>query len=151
MRRAILALFFLPWLGMACSCVALPQAQSFSAAYAVFDGVVTDIHYFESEERRGSFSRVLVTFAVSRSWKGPVDKKIQVHAWERALMCDSYLFEVGHRYMVYAIQQDKEGGWADQYPSGTKILSIGNCILRIREDIAVEAFILGASQKSFSN
>jgi hypothetical protein len=60
-------------------------------------------------------------------------------------MCDSYLFEVGKRYIVYAIEQDKEAGWADRYPAGTNILSVGACILRIRtgSDVAAEAKSLG--------
>lgn len=148
MRLAVL-LFFLPCLGIACSCVQLVQPQARSAAYAVFDGVVTDIHHFETEERQKTSSRVLVTFAVSRGWKGPVGGNIKIHAWERALMCDSYTFEVGHRYVVYAIQQD-EFGFADQYPAGTKILSVGNCILRIQEDIEEEARRLGPGRSPAS-
>jgi hypothetical protein len=53
-------------------------------------------------------------------------------------MCDSYTFELGHRYVVYAIEQD-ESGFADQYPRGTRILGVGDCILRIREDVEQEA------------
>ena len=62
-------------------------------------------------------------------------------------MCNSYVLELGHRYIVYAIQQDSEQGWADQYPAGTKILGVGGCILRIREDIRAEASKLGKSRK----
>jgi hypothetical protein len=151
MRRLAILTLCLPWLGMACDCVEQEQPQARRAAYAVFDGTVTEIHYFETEAQQRTSSRVLVTFAVSRSWKGPVGPKIKIHNWERALMCDSYIFEVGHRYVVYAIQQDKEGGWADQYPAGTKILSVGGCILRIREDVEAEAKRLGQSRKPVSN
>ena len=147
MRRLVLLALCLPWLGFACSCASPEQQWARRGAYAVFDGVVTDIHYFESPEQREMSSRTLVTFAVSRRWKGPVGAEIKIHAWERALMCDSYTFEVGHRYVVYAIQQDKEGGWADQYPKGTQILSVGGCILRIREDVDAEAKRLGRSGK----
>jgi len=58
-------------------------------------------------------------------------------------MCDNYKFEVGRRYIVYALQQDKESGWANQYPAGTKILTIGACILRIRTDADAEVKLLG--------
>ncbi len=63
-------------------------------------------------------------------------------------MCDSYKFELGRRYIVYAIQVDKEGGWADQYPTGTKILAIGDCILRVRQDVNAEAKLLGKARES---
>jgi hypothetical protein len=150
MWRLPILLLCLPWLGTACSCVELVQTQARSAAYAVFDGVVTNIHHFETEEQQRTASRTLVTFAVSRRWKGPVGPEIKIHAWERALMCDSYIFEIGHRYVVYAIQQN-EFGFGDQYPAGTKILSVGNCILRIREDVEEESKRLGNSTQPASN
>jgi hypothetical protein len=133
--RLAAALFCLSGLVNACSCVELSQDAVHPVAYAIFDGTVTDVHYFENEEQRKILSRTLITFKVARSWKGPVGSLIQVHAWERALMCDSYKFELGRRYIVYALQVDKERGWADQYPPGTKILVIGDCILRVRQDV----------------
>ncbi len=63
-------------------------------------------------------------------------------------MCDSYKFSIGRRYVVYAIQQDKEGGWADQYPAGTQILATGGCTLRIREDANAEARRLGKPREN---
>jgi hypothetical protein len=143
MRRLSVLFICFPWLAGACSCVYPNQPNAREAAYAVFDGVVTDVHYFKSEQD----GRTLVTFDISRSWKGSVGSTIKVHAEERALMCDSYVFELGHRYIVYAIQQDSEAGWSDQYPAGTKILGVGGCILRIREDIKAEASKLGKGRK----
>jgi hypothetical protein len=66
-------------------------------------------------------------------------------------MCDSYQFELGKRYIVYAIQQDKENGWADQYPAGTKILAVGDCILRIVTDLPAEENLLGAGRTPKAN
>jgi hypothetical protein len=41
----------------------------------------------------------------------------------RSYGCEqSYTFQLGRRYVLFAALQDKEGGWADQYPPGTKIL-----------------------------
>jgi hypothetical protein len=114
-------------------------------AYAVFDGTVTGIRYFENEEQRRVASRTLVTFRVARTWKGPVGSSIQVHASDRALMCESYEFELGRRYIVYALKVDKENGWADSYPPATQILVIGDCILRVRQDVDAEAKLLGKS------
>ena len=105
MRRLSVLFICFPWLAGACSCVYPNQPNAREAAYAVFDGVVTDVHYFKSEQD----GRTLVTFDISRSWKGSVGSTIKVHAEERALMCDSYVFELGHRYIVYAIQQDRGG------------------------------------------
>ena len=60
-------------------------------------------------------------------------------------MCNSYKFELGKRYVVYASQDDKQIGWADQYPTGTKILSIGVCF-RVRQDVHAEVRRLGKSR-----
>ena len=147
--RLAVAVFCLSALVRACSCVESSQDSARSAAYAIFEGTVTDIHHFEDEEQQKTYSRVLVKFNTSQIWKGPKASSIDIHAWERALMCDSYKFELGRRYIVYALQIDKEGGWSDQYPAGTKILTVGNCILRIRRDTDVEAKLLGnAHEKS---
>jgi hypothetical protein len=142
------ALFCLPALVSACSCVERSQDTARSAAYAIFEGTVTDVHHFENEEQRKQYSRTLVTFRIAQSWKGPDGSSIQVHASERALMCDSYKFELGRRYIVYALQVDGEYGWADQYPPGTKILVIGDCILRVRQDVDTEAKLLGKARES---
>ena len=147
MLRVAILLIGLAGACCACSCIYLSQPEARERAYIVFDGVATDVHYFKNEED----GRTLVTFDVSRAWKGPIGPKVKVHADEHALMCDSYVFKVGHPYIVYAIQQDSEGGWADQYPTGTKILGVGGCILRIREDVEIEASKLGKSRKPVSN
>ncbi len=145
--RLAAALICLSGLVKACSCVEQSQDIARSVAYAIFDGTVTDIHHFENEEQRKVSSRTLVTFKVARSWKGPVGSSVQVHAAERALMCDSYKFELGQRYIVYAIQVDKESGWADLYPQGTRVLDVGGCILRIiSQDMDTEAKLLGKAR-----
>jgi hypothetical protein len=146
--RLAAVLFCLSGLVRACSCVEQSQESARSAAYAIFDGTVTDVHHFESEEQRKQYSRTLVTFKLTQSWKGPGGSYIQVHAAERALTCDSYKFELGRRYIVYALQVDKESGWADQYFPGTKILVIGDCILRVRQDVDAEAKLLGKAREN---
>jgi hypothetical protein len=149
MLRLAVGVLCFSWTASACECVGIRDQQaSSSAAFAIFEGVVTEIHHFESEEQRKASSRTLVTFTVSQSWKGPVGTTIRIHAWERAMMCESYTFEVGRRYVVYAIQQDKENGWADQYPAGTKILAVGDCILRIRQDADAEVRLLGKAREN---
>jgi hypothetical protein len=146
--RIVTILFCLCGLVKACSCVEQTQDTARSVAYAIFDGTATGIRYFEDEEQRKVSNRTLVTFKVARRWKGPVGSSIQVHASDRALMCDSYKFELGQRYIVYALQVDKENGWADSYPPGTQILVIGDCILRVRQDVNAEAKLLGKASPS---
>ena len=141
--KLLLAFSAMQYVASACSCVEVSQKYARAVAYAIFDGTVTDIRYFDNEKDREISSRVLVTFKIAKSWKGPAGSSIQVHVMERALICDSYKFELGRRYVVYAIQQDKESGWADQYPAGTQILATGGCTLRIRENANAESRRLG--------
>jgi hypothetical protein len=131
-----------------CQTIELSQGETFKLASVVFDGTVTAVHHFEPEEERKFASRTLVTFSVSRRWKGTVGSTIQIHVWERAMGCEqSYTFEAGRRYVVYAGLFDKEGGWADQYPKGTKILMLR----RVAEDLDREAKRLGKALKQVSN
>ena len=55
--RLVVVLFCLSGLVKACSCVELSQDAARSAAYAIFDGTVTNIHYFENEEQRKGYAR----------------------------------------------------------------------------------------------
>lgn len=68
--KLLLAFSAVQYLASACSCVKVSQKDARAAAYAVFDGTVTDIHYFEDEKDREISSRVLVTFKIAKSWKG---------------------------------------------------------------------------------
>ena len=146
MWRLAIALLSCHVLVAACDCVTQPQSRARAQAYAIFEGVVTGVQHVDPP--KSASDRTLVSFSVSRKWKGPVGKEVKVHAAERALLCDSYTFETGQRYIVYAIRIDKESGWNDKYPAGTKIISVGDCILRIRKDIAEEAKRLGKSRNA---
>jgi hypothetical protein len=144
-------LLAMPLLVSACECVDVGTERAKAAAEVVFDGVATDIQYLDPPELRRNLSRVVVTFSVSRKWKGPVKTRIQVHDLEVSLMCDSYSFELGHEYIVYATLMNKDvAGFGNLYPTGTTILSTGAC-MRIREDIDVERKNLGAGQKPDSD
>src|SRR6476659_6868908 len=141
MWRLVLLLFCMPFSGSPCEFIELSQGETFKLSSVVFEGTVTAVHHFDTEEQRKLSSRTLVTFSVSRRWKGAAESKIQIHAWERGMAwCEqSYIFEAGRRYVVYASLLDKEGGWADQYPKGTKILKLR----RAAEDPDQEAKRLG--------
>jgi hypothetical protein len=149
MWRLAIALLCCPVLPAACNCVTQPQSRARSQAFVIFEGVVTGIEHVDPP--KAASDRTLVTFSVSRKWKGAVGKEVKVHAAQRALLCDSYTFETGQRYIVYAVRIDKESGWNDKYPAGTKIISVGDCILRIRKDIAEESKRLGKSQTRISS
>lgn len=50
LRAVAIPFFGLLWssgLALACECVALPQPKAGSVAFVIFDGVVTNVHYFD--------------------------------------------------------------------------------------------------------
>jgi hypothetical protein len=67
-RLAILP-FCVPLFAYGCSVVELPEKTLFAYSSVVFEGTVTEVRHFESEEQRSLHSRTLVTFSVSRKWK----------------------------------------------------------------------------------
>jgi hypothetical protein len=143
MWRLSILLFGLPFMGTSCTVIDLPRSVTFKLSSVVLEGTVTDIYHFEPAELRADSSRTLVTFTVLRRLKGFPGSTIKIHAWERAMGCESaYNFEIGGRYLVYAIRADKEGGWADRYPKGTKILILN----RATEDIEQEEKQLGKTR-----
>jgi hypothetical protein len=87
----------------------------------------------------------VVTFEVSRIWKGPTSKSINVVAIRHPAMGDGYTFVVGTEYIVYTTKQ-LNPGWRelDQVSGGVKVYSLSNCVPRIRTDIAKESALLGA-------
>ena len=151
--RVVGILLTLAQFAYGCSCIEASQSESFRYAKAVFDGTVIDVQKFEPQDQRAFVSRVLVTFKVSKQRKGSVHSTIKVPAVEPNLMCGGYSFLQQERYVVYAMEIDSEFGWADQYPSGSKILSIGDCVLRVQtgNKISAESKLLGKSKSPVSN
>jgi hypothetical protein len=147
LRLAILS-FCIPFAASPCTRMDLTQGNALNFSSFVFEGVVTGIHHFEPEQEQSAHSRTLVTFNVSRIWKGSVGATIQIHVWERATGCElSYTFELGRRYSIYASRTPSEVGWADAYPKRKQILQL----VRVVEDTESEAKILGKPRKAISN
>jgi hypothetical protein len=102
----------------------VPQPQYFKLSSVVFDGIVTNVRHFDSGERQELSGRTLVSFKVSRGWKGKIRSNVEIHSLKLATECDaSYSFEIGRRFIVYATKRNADDNfWGDQYPKGTKIL-----------------------------
>jgi hypothetical protein len=137
--RLAVALFCMSGLASACTCVEISQDAARSAAYAIFEGTVTEIHHFEAEGPKRPYTQARITFKIAQSWKGPSGSSLQVYIWGPAACGGSYEFGLGRRYIVYA----------DQYPAETKSLALGieACAPRIRRDTAFEARLLGKSRE----
>jgi hypothetical protein len=134
-----LSLLMCPALSAGFDCVlSLPQKDSHANAFLVFQGRAVEIKAVVEDKVD------LVTFEVSRIWKGPASKSINVVAITHPAMGDGYTFTTGTEYIVYATKQLNHG-WPelDQVAEGARVYGLNNCVPRVRMDIAQENKILG--------
>jgi hypothetical protein len=82
----------------ACSCAPPPDAPTaLAGAHAVFQGTVVAVA-LEDEER---FQQAVATFSVSKVWKGPVGRSVEIRTSSSSASC-GWEFQIGAEYVVYA-------------------------------------------------
>ena len=119
---------------LACSCFPTGVKLDIESSNTVFRGAVEDVK--ELPQRQGShWKRRLVTFRVSRVWKGTDDRRLSVYVREPGEDCVGARFELGKEYLVFAIQQEARDywlgdrlsyGWTDLMTEGTAFLTVNN-------------------------
>jgi hypothetical protein len=154
---AVLAVLFVTRIP-ACECGEGQPQHALKYAAIVFQGKVTEIDHLNpidppdskpGDVRQVSIPRqindhTVVTFRVTRAWRGPVTREIKVYATARPSMCDGYKFRDGVEYVVYAstnlyIESEER----KRYSQGATVYEISDCPLRIRTDVTAEAKRLG--------
>ena len=154
---AIVLLFGFNWnLLRGCECQEVGRAPAFSGATVVFQGRVAAIEHLKMVEvidpNTGTRQlhppeiddHMIVTFEVTRAWKGEVNSTTKVHSVARPKLCDGYRFEVGREYVVYA-SDNLNQEWAEiaHRAHGMHVYEIDDCPLRIRTDVSEETKLLG--------
>lgn len=87
----------------ACSCIqAPPPDEALASSTAVFAGQVTEI---AAPADRGGSDPVVVTFAVSKGWKGAGQPTIVVNTSASSASC-GFEFVKGQEYLVYASENE---------------------------------------------
>ena len=86
MTFILIAVLLFPQHALACSCAAPSVKNAFQKAFAVFSGKVTHIRYLDDPQTTGE-PKIVVTFAVERSWKGPSENKIILHTNYNTFIC----------------------------------------------------------------
>jgi len=150
---------FLSLASMSCigsECLEISRREAFRTADVVFRGTVNHIEHLESVETAASdkdniplrsvdpADPQLVSFTVSKAWKGPVTKTMRVFVWGRPSLGSGYQFRVGVDYVVYAQKEN-----TDKWPSivkagrGSPVYGLGICPMRIRADANKESQALG--------
>lgn len=74
-------------------------------ADAVFSGKVTNVKYLDDPERGSPEPRIIVTFDVYESWKGPLTKEITLHTVFNKWSGNGYFFSKDGEYLVFAYKR----------------------------------------------
>lgn len=86
---------------------ALPESALLllDKADAVFSGKVTKLKYLDDQERGSPEPRIIVTFDVYESWKGPLSKQITLHTVFNKWSGDGYFFTKDGEFLVFAYKR----------------------------------------------
>ncbi|MGH9970194.1 MAG: hypothetical protein ACREBG_20695 [Pyrinomonadaceae bacterium] len=85
----------------ACSCLGRSGKAALKESQVAFRGTVAKVDYLDPDTDQ-SEPRIVVTFLVSRVWKGPVRKKIVLHTIYNKYSCEGFYFQKGREYLVFA-------------------------------------------------
>jgi hypothetical protein len=142
------ALSTIAWAG---DCAETPQRDAFCSAVLVFEGRVLKVepvggYSFPRSDKSDKIeikqslagSPALVTFSVTRSWKGQSHPIVKTLVLQTSASGGGYVFQAGHDYMVYTNEATKwEAVVRMARPNPVYDLG-GQCPLRIRSDVAAE-------------
>ena len=115
---------FQPRDSLACSCVGPRGKKALNGAAAAFSGKVMKVVYLDADEPRVE-PRIIVTFKVYRSWKGPLNKSVVIHTVYNKRSCEGYYFKEGEEYLVFAYKN--RGHMAAQFAPAKDTLGVNYC------------------------
>ena len=93
---------------LACSCAPRPTDAALKYSHAVFSGKVIKIEYLDDSKQRNPEPRFIVTFKVSRAWKGVNSQEFVLHTIDNSWTCRGYYFRQDKEYLVFAYQNGAE-------------------------------------------
>jgi hypothetical protein len=151
---------------LGCTCRADPadcgipsRREAFRRAAVVFRGVVTAI---EDPDRVDAIDPVkhqvvlqpihpegqrIVTFRVSRGWKGAVSPTMKVLTYLRSKAFDTYVFTPGVEYVVYGLESHFLSAASRKLAGGQPVYAVSEpCLQRVRTDVAQESKALGGGR-----
>ncbi len=142
---------------LANECIELPQRDAFKRAAIVFSGRVERVEPVTRREgdpaakvqleRPLDGSPAVVTFSVTKTWKGAPDNRVKLFLFQKPLQGPGYQFQIGHEYVVYAHEATK---WDPLVRIGQAdpVYDLeSQCPLRVRTDVVAESKRLGANKR----
>ena len=112
---------------IACSCYRPRAHDAVKGARVAFRGTVTKVDYLD-EDTPQSEPRIVVTFSVSRVWKGTVGREFILHTLYNKYTCKGYYFKKDKEYLVFAYPNEEfmanrflptKNTWGTNYCNGT--------------------------------
>jgi len=97
----------------ASTCLPATFDEAFEEANIIFSGTADKVSYLDKPDNYADNALCgskIVTFKISKVWKGDLQEKIDVFAADGCLMLGSY-FEEGEDYLVYAYPKNSERPW----------------------------------------
>ena len=123
---------------LATSCASPSPEHAFRKADVVFAGRVTKVKYLDNPKEVVE-PRIIVTFDVSKTWKGPQQEKFIIHTVFNAWSKKGYFFYEENEYLVYAHKQQDET-FGVSLCGGTKWFKDAEEDLGVLDKIVLESF-----------
>ena len=117
-------IFSSPPHAIACSCVGPRGKAAVKASLVAFRGTVTAINYVDPDTAQTE-PRIIVTFSVSRVWKGSPGRVIVLHTIFNKYSCAGFYFKKGKEYLVFAYRNKQH--MAKRFPSAQNTLGTDIC------------------------
>ena len=109
---------------IACDCTGPRGKAAVKASFVAFRGIVTKVEYLDPDTAQ-SEPRIIVTFSVSRVWKGLVRSEVVLHTIYNKYSCAGFYFQKGKEYLVFAYPNEED--MAKKFPLAKKSLGTNIC------------------------
>ncbi len=124
-----------------CNKSKLSPPEAFKEADIVFRGNIENLQYLDNPERTKTEPRIIVTFSVSKVWKGTADEVLTIHTTYNKSTCNGYAFKAGKEYLVYSRYNRRKNNFLaklfspDNPKLGVKVYAGTKLITDANEDI----------------
>lgn len=96
-----------------CEC-AVDLVQAVRDGHPVFLGTATRVEFLDALEDDQAEPRIIVDFAVHRSWGDEIPSRITLHTYYNRIECEGYWFREGVAYLLFAYEYgEAETRWRD--------------------------------------
>ncbi len=100
---------------IACDKEELADKSAYDFATSIFQGKVENLQYLDPPDKDQLEPKIIVTFSVSKAFKGEPGDQVILHTTHNKWSCNGYVFKAGNEYLVYTKQNKKIGGFLSKF------------------------------------